>query len=282
VVIKMNKKWYRLAFQQKDPIHIGNVGYGVLAETRIFIPGWTMWGALVNKYIWDKGCSEEDIEMIGTYFETISCFFPSFEKTGDVMLPNYEDGAFCLGTEQNNTNFTEEDFRALFTDVFVSTAIDAISQAAKKESLHEIEMILPKSKEAIGETNKKLYWVGILGIDEKNHDVLDFLHEGLIIFVGGERRYGFGKIELVDKFEINEVELVGWGLNVEGRPIPDKALRNYMEYCINSLIYGEIEHVIIETDFTKVMPQVVDSRICLAPGSVANSSGFLKKGVFIQ
>jgi|LFRM01.1.fsa_nt_gb hypothetical protein len=278
----MNKKWYRLAFQQKDPIHIGKGSYGVIAETRVFIPGWTIWGALVNKYISEKGRAEENIKRSQILFETISCFYPSIEKTGDVLFPGYSNGSFCLGTKLNNTFFNEEDFRAIFTDTFVSTAIDAISQAAKKESLHEIELILPKTKEAIGESHKNLFWVGVLGIDNENIDVIDFLHEGLTIYVGGERRYGFGKMELVYKLEIREEELESWGLDLEGRPASDQVLRNYMEYCDNALISGEIEHVIIEADFSRATPRVIDSKICITPGSIAKASGLLKKGVFIQ
>ncbi len=50
--IKMSseKKWYKLVFKQIQPIHIGMGSYGVINETRIFIPGWTMWGALTKAY----------------------------------------------------------------------------------------------------------------------------------------------------------------------------------------------------------------------------------------
>ena len=178
-------------------------------------------------------------------------------------------------------NYSEEDFRAIFTDVFVSTAIDPISQTAKDESLHEIEIILPKPKNVIGESNKNLYWVGLLCIDiNKSDDIPGFLQEGLEVFVGGERRYGFGKIELKYKTEINKEELEYWGLDLKGRQIENMPLSNYMEYYNGSLTMGEIEHIIVEADFLKATPNIMETKICLVPGSKAKVSGTLKKGIF--
>ncbi len=55
-----------------------------------------------------------------------------------------------------------------------------------------------------------------------------------------------------------------------------------MEYRDDSLISGEIEHVIIETDFSRATPRVIDSKICITPGSIAKVSGILKKGILVQ
>ncbi|NLZ54522.1 MAG: hypothetical protein GX892_15535 [Thermoanaerobacteraceae bacterium] len=268
----MNKKWYKLLFKQKEPIHIGKGSYGVLSETRIFIPGWTMWGALVNKYARYIGGTKEDFDKSKELLETISCFFPSFEENGKVQFPSYIDGQFCLG------NKLEEDFRAKFTDTYVSTAIDPISQNAKDESLHEIGIILPKPKNAM--VDKKLYWVGLLGINNSNDDILSFLEEGLEVVVGGESRYGFGRVELIHKNEVDKEELEFWSLDTEGRLIASKPLSNYMEYCNGALKMGEMEHVIVEANFFKAAPKIKESKICLVPGSKASGSGRLKKGIF--
>ena len=69
-VMIMNKKWYKLVFRQEEPIHIGKGSYGVLSETRVIIPGWTIWGALVNKYVKDKN-GTENYEKTGKLFEVI-------------------------------------------------------------------------------------------------------------------------------------------------------------------------------------------------------------------
>jgi len=106
-----NKKWYKLVFKQIQPIHIGVGSYGVVNETRIFIPGWTMWGALTKAYNLQNNQSLSENQEL---FENISCFYPCFNKDGkDVLFPNFENGEFCLG------KYSEDEFRAKLVDSFV-------------------------------------------------------------------------------------------------------------------------------------------------------------------
>ena len=83
------ERWYEVTFKQIQPIHIGYRKHGVISETRIFIPGQTMWGALTNAYY--KKTGEYDKSL----FENISCFYPRIE--GSVLYPRYEDGKFFFG-----------------------------------------------------------------------------------------------------------------------------------------------------------------------------------------
>lgn len=273
-VMIMNKKWYKLVFRQEEPIHIGKGSYGVLSETRVIIPGWTIWGALVNKYVKDKN-GTENYEKTGKLFEVISCFYPSIGEKGKILFPEYRKGQFCLG------EYTEEDFRAMFEDVYVSTAIEPETRAAKDESLHEVEVILYKPKGTLESRSKQLHWTGLLGVKNNSEDILNFLKKGLEIVVGGEGRYGFGRIELVDLINIENIEsLRDWGIDLEGRPTTDIPLRNYMEYCDGCFKLGELEHIIVEADFSKATPTIRNTKICLVPGSIANVSGRLKKGIY--
>lgn len=185
------KKWYKLVFEQLQPIHIGTKGYGVISETRIFIPGWTMWGALTKFYnlYYNKGNFSENEKL----FENISCFYPSFEKNGDKpLLPRWEQGEFFLG------DYREEFFRAMFVDTFVSTAIVPLTRGAKDESLHEIDIVLPKSKEAFHqESRENLYWVGLLKIDEQTKGKLSN-NKQFKLTIGGDSRYGLGEMMLIN------------------------------------------------------------------------------------
>ncbi|ACJ75314.1 hypothetical protein THA_854 [Thermosipho africanus TCF52B] len=219
--------WYKLVFKQVQPIHIGYKRYGVINETRIFIPGWTMWGALTNIYGLYTG-SYEDIDEV---FEEISCFWPSFDKGGnDVLFPSLRYGKLHLG------NFSEEKFRTMFVDTIISTAISPVLRSAKDESLHEIDVILPRPREEFVrelDANISLYWVGILNI--KDQKLLSFLKSGLEIFVGGDIKYGLGLLKLeyineceeISKFkknnflEINEEEFNSENLDKMGELIVD-------------------------------------------------------------
>ena len=159
-----NKKWYKLVFKQNQPIHIGKVNWGVINETEIFIPGWTMWGAQTNAYLRESGF--EDKGEIEKKFEVITNFFPSFD--GETILePNYRDGEFRLGS------FSESEFRLYFVDTTLKTSIEPILRKAKDEHLYEFDYILPVPKrefrKALGEKGFKdnLYWMGLIKIEEK-------------------------------------------------------------------------------------------------------------------
>ncbi|HPZ75085.1 MAG TPA: hypothetical protein PK723_04660 [Candidatus Pacearchaeota archaeon] len=198
------KKFYKLIFKQQQPIHIGTGRYGVISETRIFVPGWTMWGALTKKYnqLFENGDLSKNQEL----FEEITCFYPAFEsKQFKPLLPKWENGEFYLDS-CSETAFSETAFRAKFVDTFVSTSIVPLSRMAKDESLHEINIILPSIKKEFSEgINKELFWVGILKVNAEVRKT--FLKENnLELIVGGDSRYGFGKFLLTKIDETSELD----------------------------------------------------------------------------
>jgi len=183
----MGKEWYELTFTPLQPLHIGLGNYGVVAPTRIFIPGKTMWGALTCAYGILHNKEAQNLTDEEKYlFAEISNFYPVIDSK--TLFPNNSNGEFCLGDK------TEREFRYLFTDTFISTGISGADQSAADKSLHEIEYLLLASKE---ETNKPLKWKGILHVDKTIID--NFLRAGLHVYVGGERKYGFGLME-IEKF----------------------------------------------------------------------------------
>ena len=214
-----NKKWYKLVFKQIQPIHIGAGSYGVINETRIFIPGWTIWGALTKAYNLKNGKALSENHEV---FENISSFYPCFNKEGnDVLFPEFKNGEFYLG------NYSEDNFRAKFVDTFVSTAIDSRTNTAIDESLHELNIILPGVKADYYEQDKsyenQLYWVGIVLLEENQKNNLSDE-----IYIGGDARYGLGRMKLVKKDDIGESLPNDWKIKENG------ILRNYFPvgaYC---------------------------------------------------
>ena len=87
-------KWYQLVFEQLQPLHIGKLNYGVIAETEIFIPGQTIWGALTKSY---NLLNKTDLNNNQNLFSTITCFFPSFDGK-DILAPFFlRTGYFISG-----------------------------------------------------------------------------------------------------------------------------------------------------------------------------------------
>jgi len=286
----MSRKWYKLVLRQMKPMHIGIFNYGVLSETRIFIPGWTMWGAFVNQYGQYKGGKEEHFEEGQQIFETITCFYPKLESENKILFPQFQKRDFYLG------DYSENEFRAKFTDVYTSTSIQPSSLTAKDESLHEIEIVLPKSK--MIRERENLSWVGLLGIDEeKAEKVKGFFEEGLEVIIGGDTRYGLGNMKLEKLCEATAEDLEEWSVTESGEwKFSSEPLKNYFaitdglfkQFDESERIFkiGEIEHVAIQLDFSEATPKIEKSKVCIIPGSVLREKFFqdchykLKQGIF--
>ncbi|SHH22224.1 hypothetical protein SAMN02745221_01959 [Thermosyntropha lipolytica DSM 11003] len=284
-------KWKKLIFKQKQPLHIGALKWGVINETGIFIPGWTMWGALTNLYLRKKFFN--NLEQLEDLFASITNFYPLIKTaSGDsiCLYPAYKDGKFGFIEENDKNKFYDEDkFRFDFVDTLVSTAIVPVNRGAKDESLHEIEFILPKEKSG----DKFLYWLGLIGIrDEDIEEVDDFLKKGLCVYAGGEIKYGWGELELLEVDDVDDKELIKWQLNSEGFLDISKAdmpLRNFLEITEFKGSFnwaGEIK-LLVEFDFTKNIPEVKEAGYFVNVGSVVNLSDKLEdyrlnKGKFCE
>jgi len=274
----MNKIWYKIKFRQKTPIHIGTLNnYGVLSETRLFIPGCTMWGALVNKYGKMNGGNDEDYERGKNLFESITCFFPKIEGSG-LLFPCYIKGKYSFGS------YSEEMLRLVLTDVYVSTSIKPETLSAKDESLHETEILLPKLK---GKEPRQVYWEGLLAIDRQMvEEVLGFFKEDLEIVVGGDTRYGFGNLTLDSPPEkATEEDLNMWNIR-DRKPDFEREIRNYAA-LVNGIssFEGEVERVITNFDFSRATPVVKEkhSLLVVKPGGklkVRVENVILSKGIY--
>jgi len=207
--------WYRVIYKQIEPIHIGMGNYGVINETRIFITGQMMWGALTNACFKETGKHKKKI------FENITCFYPM--KNDVVLEPNYKNGEFYLG------NMSEREFRKEFVTTYTATAINPLSRHAKDETLHEIDIVLPKN----------IYWVGYLEIDDKGKIPQK-------IYIGGDSKYGFGLMELIDtEEEENYLYNIKKGVYQDNN-YPNPIL-NFVKFE-NQSFEGEIE-LMVEFDF---------------------------------
>lgn len=268
-------KWYKLIFKQNQPIHIGSTEWGVISETEIFIPGWTMWGALTNQYLKTNGFNEIDkarkiFEHITNFYPTVECGKDGYSNT-DPLFPKYKEENFYI------RDYPEEKFKFEFVDTIVSTAIEPLSRKAKDESLHEFEFVLPKSKQD-GNSSKQLYWIGLIGLeDDEIEEVENFLKISLKIYIGGDTKYGFGELELIG---INELkgeekdayeELKKWGLDENGYLLLDDSndslvLKQFLEFSREVEFEGEVK-LLAEFDFTQNTPKVQDASYFINIGS---------------
>ncbi|AIS53300.1 hypothetical protein TKV_c21680 [Thermoanaerobacter kivui] len=299
-------KWYKLIFKQNQPIHIGSIEWGVINETEIFIPGWTMWGALTHQYLKTNGFNE--IDKAKKIFEHITNFYPAVtcEKDGclntDPLFPKYKKGNFYIG------DYLEEQFKFEFVDTIVSTAVEPLSRKAKDESLHEFEFVLPRSKQD-GSSSKQLYWIGLIGFEEEvikdinslitngnndqdikendkndeskkneDKDYNDFLLDVFSkVYIGGDSKYGFGELELIVINELKDGEgnadegLKKWDVDENGYLFLDDSdnsliLKQFFEFSREVKFEGELK-LLAEFDFTQNNPKVENAGYFVNIGS---------------
>lgn len=226
--------WYKVTYRQIEPIHLGYKKHGVINETRIFITGQAMWGALTNAYFHLTGEHNKEL------FENISCFYPRIN--GVELLPQFKEGEFCLG------DMSERAFRQDYVTTLVSTAISPNTLHAKDESLHELDVIVPKN----------LYWVGYVKCDKEQ---LEKLKE---IRIGGDSRYGLGLMRLESVIQDSYTQSPIKGLITD---IPHtQALSNFVKFD-NQKFKGKLE-LLAEFSFKKNSPEITTSDLYISIGSI--------------
>lgn len=183
-----------------------------------------------------------------------------------VFLPGYTDKGIKFGNE------SQDWFEQIFVDSFVSTALESQTKTAEEGSLHEIEYI--RNKIDLSGEIIQVYWVGYLFINysaneakddqekkvyqvelsEKEDDIAINFKNGSIyrntslknvldlIFVGGERNYGFGRLKLIPdppNFKTEDQKL-------------------FKEFILKLGDNGKNSEPMIELDFTNIAPAHVD------------------------
>jgi len=176
---------FELRYLLTSKLRIGAYQRGFTLTTLPFIPSYTIWGALVEsitKRLSFKSICNSEIDKL------------------------YEDVKNkVLYKTVFPTSFYPVNEGTIFTDSYVSTAIDNSTKSAIDESLHESEFISPYESTLVDDNLKKVDFVGYI-IAKSNW--LQYLDENLSIpidhfiqsiQVGADRKYGFGQFTLMEK-----------------------------------------------------------------------------------
>jgi len=182
-----------------------------------------MWGAVtanLSRAIMDN-YSPQIYKVVGEFVRENLIFSYFYLKyNGEVLIPNYTNDGITFGIENG---FSKANFERKFITSYVSTALDKKSSTAEDESLHEVELISNKEKESgvpmelegylFVNLNEKEQKNNINIIDEDGNNDLELVIDGNNtklfkninkVAVGGERNYGFGRLELKNNPEMTE------------------------------------------------------------------------------
>ena len=186
---------YRWIWQLESPLHIGLSPAGLLNRTRLYIPARTIWGALTAELARQNASGAwPDYQGIGRDLQRnarFSYLYPAEQFNGQwhPWLPRYEEGrGLCWQRQDGGDPLPDRTFRQRLLSTHPGTAIDPASDTAAQGTLREVEYIMPRWRH----TGAPLAFVGYMFLQDGKdlHGLMDIAE----IWVGGESRYGFGRL----------------------------------------------------------------------------------------
>ncbi len=264
---------YQVVYELHSPLHIGYHKIGNLQRTRYYIPARNLWAAVTER-LTRCGFAEKVLQMrpddyraVGDWVREHCAFGYWFVYEGNTPLcPNYERGDLRYGT------LSVAEFERRYLSTHVTTALDAATTSAETGSLHEVEFIAPYDRN--GGRTRLGGWVLVDDTDKRAQQVLggdpakwgSWLGE---LQVGGERRYGFGRLRLEN---CNSTASPGWQLDgqrprlqvTSGKPLQAHTLTQGVD------ARGQIEVLVWRetTRSDRFGGDLTGSYVCWAPGSV--------------
>ncbi|WXG39269.1 MAG: RAMP superfamily CRISPR-associated protein [Candidatus Freyarchaeum deiterrae] len=284
--------FYSWTFQLKSPLHIGYHKIMHLFRTRPYVPGRLLWGALTSKLT--PILELDSYQKIGNFLKKTMRFgYLYIYADNQLFLPFYSESGLKFG------NLSKNEFDKRFISSIASAPIDSESLTAEEGMLHEVEFI---NRYTIDSGNP-VFLKGVFWVREYQDGNLSITKEGDSLFVrynstkidldmlansfqvGGERKYGFGLLELKKPDESKEKELK----NFPGE-WSEKAAELYLKlkkndpvwshvlYTNNIDIKGNIEPLVGRDWDTKKGPgkQLNTFGLFWSPGSILNEDKIFK------
>lgn len=250
---------YQVSFRLLSPMHIGWRKLGNLQQTRPYITGRSLWGALTARLTREAGRSnyldigrQVDEQLAFTYF------YPSIQPDSISLWPwpNQWD-----------------EFAWTFLGSYASTALEN-GRNAEVGSLHETEFIASYARKfAPDKKPEPVYLVGYI-FEKDNYSIKPYWQDVLSkLQFGGERGYGWGYALLQDCKSVDNGKCFDYDLSCqEDRPqisVPEgKELLAHTTAVDNGDVNGSIEPLVgrtteKDTGFGKILSS---AEICWVPG----------------
>lgn len=275
---------YRLIYRLESPLHVGWRKVGNLMQTRSYVTGRSWWGAATAHLTqWLGG---RNYQPVGEFVRDnlIFGYFFLAEDPAYPLIPRWDRGELCYGS------YSADEFERRFVKSLASTAIAYQHNTAAEGQLHEVEFIVPQVE------GSGIFVVGHLLVKEntrivcEDHDVkvdnLSLLTQVLAqARIGGERRYGFGRVRQIMAERIVQSDLVfGHRLNVSGeKPILEVSTgQSLSNHCLIDGLdaEGEIEPLLGRewNEDTGPGRRLSAAVVCWTPGSQAQQSSQVEIG----
>ncbi|RLB82188.1 MAG: hypothetical protein DRH17_06570 [Deltaproteobacteria bacterium] len=274
----MSWEAFEVVFRLKSPLHIGYRQIGMLAKTRYYVPGRNMWAAVTARLAqMISGKDLPDYQGVGEMLKknakfSYFYFTEDFKNRQNDYLPRYTNEGLMWGA------LPQDEFERCFITSFTTTGIDHSSRTAEDESLHEIELLSHQTIVDKPENSMPVYLRGYIFLNNAVPEKPTLMGLELAkvlssLQIGGEQRYGFGRLLLEDG-NCSSVTCPVWAesFNKEKASIVLKGQRRYIPAHMahgNIDVKGDIEMLRgREWDQRRGAGQhMPPSELCWKPGS---------------
>ncbi len=165
---------------------------GNVQRTRYYLPARNLWGAMTERLTRsgltvEPGAPQGDYQRVGQWLRAHCAFGYLFICRDDRLLyPWYSQDGLRYG------DCTQAEFERCYLASHVTTALDPASTSAQAQSLHEVDYIAPH--DSSGERTGLQGWVWLDDLARERLADEDWRAWPKEVQVGGERRYGFGRL----------------------------------------------------------------------------------------
>ncbi len=267
---------YKIVLRLRSPLHVGQGKVGNLQRTRSYVAGRNFWGALTARLA--RSGHPDGRPKAKTYADVGERVHEELAFTY-LFATTQRDGAI-------ETWPWDQAFRYRFLSTYAGTALDYSATSAEEASLHEVECIVPHTRDK----GKPVYLSGYLF----QHEDSDLDWQGALrrLQIGGERGYGWGDVRKeeisiigsgpVSLFGTNHIaHLEGPQVRVElaaDQPLLAHALAadfNSEHQAVSVGVQGRVEPLVGRetTPESRFGVHLSAARICYAPGAQTRSDG---------
>jgi len=185
---------YDVVLAAESPLHLGWHSLGLIRRTRYYIPARTIWGLLVARLApalargYDGSAMYQEARRQLANAARCTCFFPLLQRQGqedEWLLPRFTSRGLCFG------GLPAAEFERTFVSSLASAALEARTLTAEQGALHDSEALAP-----VGANRERLCFRGYILL--RQGISLDAVAGVLrACSVGGDRRYGWGRLRLL-------------------------------------------------------------------------------------
>ncbi|MCS7025735.1 MAG: hypothetical protein NZV14_13120 [Bryobacteraceae bacterium] len=197
---------YRWTWRLESSLFVGVPPAGSLNRCRLYVPARALWGALTAELARRRANAFPNYATEGTALHENARFSYLFPAECDgkhwrAWLPRYEERDGLVWRREDRPDgkhdLTDRQMRLRLLEARPGTAIDPDSDSAEEGSLRETECVLPQWRDI----ESPVALVGYVFLQQD----LPQLRDLTALFLGGDTRYGLGRLCRLDMNQASDV-----------------------------------------------------------------------------